>query len=297
MACGGGDDDPAVFDGGVVLVDAYPAPRDDLVPSVGTPGAVDIATWNIENFPKDIATPRLTADLIESMDLDLVVMQEVEDIDGFNQLVARLPDRDSVLSTHTYGNGTYQKIGFIYRTDSITLSDERLLFTSNGYEFPRPPIQVTVTVDDGVHPVVDFLLIGVHLKAGLDFEDRERREAAVVALEGYVRNQVETGDEDEIIIAGDFNEVLTTSAGQAVMSPWLDAPDSYDMRTSDLATAGEVSFIPSFVILDHLVTTAGLSAEIGAGQTVIPHLHQEMPGYEVDISDHLPVVLSIPILQ
>lgn len=267
------------------------------MPSVGTPGAVDIATWNVENFPKDIATPRLMADLIESMDLDIVVMQEVEDIDAFNQLVARLPDRSGALSTHTYGNGTYQKIGFIYRTDSITISDERLLFTSNGYEFPRPPFQITVTVDNGVQPAVDFLLIGVHLKAGLDFEDRERREAAVVALEGYVANQVDTGAEEEIIVAGDFNEVLTSSEGQAVMAPWLDAPGSYAVRTDALADAGDLSFIPSLVILDHLVTTAGLSDEIGAGETVIPHLHQEMPGYEADISDHLPVVLSIPILQ
>ena len=109
--------------------------------------------------------------------------------------------------------------------------------------------------------------------------------------------RVDTGDEDEIVIAGDFNEVLTSGAGQAVMAPWLDDPGSYAVRTSDLADAGEVSFIPSFVILDHVVTTAALADEIGAGATVIPHIHQELPGYQVDVSDHLPVVLSIPILQ
>ena len=294
--CGGGDDDQPVFDGGG-NVDAYPAPRSDLVPSVGTAGAVDIATWNVENFPMALATPRLMADLIESLDLDIVIMEEVEDIASFDQLVARLPDRAGLLSTHTYGNGTYQKIGFIYRTDSITLSNVLLLFISDGFDFPRPPMQVTVSVDDGVHPAVDFLLIGLHFKAGTAIEDRDRREAANLALEGYVRNQVETGDEDEIIIAGDFNEVLTTSAGQTVMAPWLNAPGSYTVRTSDLASAGEASFIPSQVILDHVITTAALANEIGAGATVIPLIHQEMAGYQVDISDHLPVVLSIPILQ
>ena len=38
----------------------YPTPRSDLVPAVGTAGALDVACWNIENFPRTADTPRFT---------------------------------------------------------------------------------------------------------------------------------------------------------------------------------------------------------------------------------------------
>ena len=51
----GGDGGEAPDAGGHEEADAgdtgYPPPRDDLVAPVGTAGSLDIATWNIENFP------------------------------------------------------------------------------------------------------------------------------------------------------------------------------------------------------------------------------------------------------
>ena len=59
--------------------------------------------------------------------------------------------------------------------------------------------------------------IGLHLKAGVGSDDGARRHDALVELDGYIRNRINMGDEDEIVIAGDYNEVLNTSVGQATL--------------------------------------------------------------------------------
>jgi endonuclease/exonuclease/phosphatase family metal-dependent hydrolase len=269
----------------------YPPPRTDVVPSVGSDGSIDIATWNIENFPKAGNTAEHVANLIASLDLDLVALQEIEDTDAFNELVARLPEHGGVLSTHTYGNGTYQKLGFLYRRELLSVTGQKLLLTSYGYNLPRPPLQITVTVDSAG---VDFTVIVVHLKAGFDTEDRERREAATVLLEDHVADQVAGAGDSDVIVLGDFNEIVTSAGGRAVLSPWLDAPSAYEVHTEDLANGGGFTFVPSQVILDHVVTTASLDDELAGGAVIIPRLDVQFLGYEQSVSDHLPVVVSMP---
>jgi endonuclease/exonuclease/phosphatase family metal-dependent hydrolase len=295
-ACGSSDPVAGDPDARIAVpTDGYPAPRGDLVGRVGTPGAIDIAAWNVENFPKSSGTTALLADLITSLDLDLVAMQEVESIESWNELVARLPDHDGILSSHTYGNGSYQKVGFIYRRDLLSLTTPALLFDANGYEFPRPPLRVHVTVT-GASPQVELTVITLHLKAGTGFEDRSRRTDAVQMLEAYVRQAVDNAGE-QVLMLGDFNEVLTTSAGMSVMAPFLDATSRYKIRTLNLANSGQTSFIPSGAILDHVITTSNLDDEMGTGSTVIPRVDYELTSYESVISDHLPVVSAMPVLQ
>ena len=274
----------------------YPPPRDDLVPSIGTPGAVDIAAWNIENFPRTADTPRIVADLITSLGLDLIAVEEIASVDAFDELVDRLPDHEAILSSHTYGEGSYQKVGFIYRSDLMQVDGGALLFEDQGYDFPRPPLQVHVTVDDGSHPPVDFLAIVVHLKAGIGDDDRARRTAAIVSLEDHVRDLVGAGD-DQVIMLGDFNETLDAEEGRAVFAPFLDAPSDYTIRTLGPAEDGEVTYLPfGGRFIDHIITTAGLAAEMSPSDPVVPPLDQELPGYD-DISDHLPVTAAMPVLD
>ena len=72
LACApppGGDGGPGA-DGGGPAVDSgppdtgFPPPDGELVPQVGSDDAIDVATWNIENFPQSSDTPALVADLI-----------------------------------------------------------------------------------------------------------------------------------------------------------------------------------------------------------------------------------------
>jgi len=277
--------------GGPDADSAYPAPRTDLVPSVGSESTFEMATWNVENFPKVQNTAKVLADLIASMDVDMVVMEELQDTVAFDELVERLRGYEGLYSSHTYSDGSYQKIGYIYRTGLVSVSGAFLLFTDNGYEFPRPALKLDVFVS-GDNPL-SFTSIGLHLKAGGGFTDRSRREDAVVILENFLRTAVDNTSEDRIAVLGDWNDTLDNGAN--VFAPITSAPDRYDIRTTGNEAAGDISFVPSSVLLDHIVTTSAFDTAFGTGTTVIPRLDMQISGYESQVSDHLPVVMRLPL--
>lgn len=282
------DAGPPVDDGGTPL-DGYPPPHGDIVPAVGSAATLDLACWNIENFPATADTPALVADLITSLELDLVVVEEIASDAAFAELIARLPDHEAVLSTHRYTPTSYQKIGLIYRTGLVTVGTPELLFVTDTYAFPRPPFRVPVTVG-GL--TVD--VIGVHLKAGGDPEDAARRAAAAVTLDNYLRAQIDGGGEDQIIVAGDWNERTDSESGRAVLAPLLAAPERYTFRDDAAVAAGDHSYVPFHSFIDHILTTHALDA-VAAGAAAPVPLDVQLPRYQSLVSDHLPVVLSIPM--
>lgn len=271
-------------------IDSYPLPHGNIVPAVGSATTLDIACWNIENFPAGPETPGLVADLITSLDLDLVIVEEIASDAAFAELVARLPEHDAVLSTHRYTPTSYQKIGLIYRSSIATIGTPELLFVTDGYGFPRPPFRVPVTVG-----ALQFDLIGVHLKAGGAPEDAARRAQAARTLDSYLRAQMDGGIEDEIIVLGDYNDRIDNDAGRAVLAPLLAAPDRYRFRDDVSVASGQATFVPSGRAIDHLLTTSGLDVEAAGADAFVPQLDQQLPRYESLVSDHLPVVLSIPM--
>lgn len=267
----------------------YLPPRHDLVPAVGSATTLDLACWNIENFPDTAATPAFVADLITSLDLDLVVVEEIASVAAWNELLARLPEHDGVLSRHAYTPTSYQKIGLIYRTGLVTVGEPELLFVTDSYGFPRPPFRVPITVGPRHLDV-----IGVHLKAGVDAADADRRAAAARSLDAYLRGRVEAGDPTDVMVMGDYNEQVISTDGAQVLGP-LIAADAYRVRTRAAAEAGAASFLPSGKVIDQIVTTAGLDPWFGDRAAVFPPLDREFPGYQDVISDHLPAVLTVPM--
>ncbi len=262
-------------------------PRDDLVPALGGPATLDLAAWNIENFPKSERSVGFAADLITSLELDLVIVEEVASVAAWDELVALLPEHEGLLSSHRYTATSYQKIGLLYRAGTVTVGEPELLFASDSYAFPRPPFKVHVAADG-----YDLDLIGVHLKAGGAPDDGDRRAQAVRVLDAYLTAQIAAGGEDEVILLGDYNEVITTPEGRARMAPLL-VPERYRLRTQAAAEAGERSFLSGRVI-DHLLTTAGLEEELGDRPAIIPRLDQQVGRYDADLTDHLPVILLMP---
>lgn len=270
----------------------YPPPRADLVARVGTALTLDIATWNIENFPQSATTPEVVADLITSLDLDVVAVQEIRSVDAFNEVADRLPKHKGVLSAHTYGDGTYQKVGFLYREDLVSLTGVTAILQGSGYELPRPPLQGTLTI---LGSDVDLTIITVHLKAGLGSEDVARRAASIELLADHVKGLVDGPADDEVLVLGDFNETVDNTFGRDVLSPILN-DDTFRFRTEALANAGTATYLPADVMLDHIVSTAALDDELEGGLgPVVPDLEAQLPTYRGNVSDHLPVIISMPL--
>jgi len=265
-------------------------PRTDLLPAVGSESTLEIATWNIENFPANVQTPSVVADIIASLDLDIVVTEEIASETAWAELVQRLSaTHDAVLSTHEYQPGEYQKLGVLYRRNLITAGEPTLLFPNDSFAFPRPPLALPITVDG--HTIE---LVGVHLKAGPELESAERRQLAIQALDARFRAQIDGGGEDEIVLLGDYNEDVTSDFGRTVLSALLDAPDRYTVRTEPAAVAGGYSFIGFNSFIDHITTTAALDARWGSATVQVIDPRPEVSSYKNEVSDHLPVVLITP---
>lgn len=293
-------EDPADAGPGGDSGTGYPPPRPGLVPAVGSDATLDIATWNIQLFPKDPATPALAADLITSLALDVVVVEEITDEQAWIELDQRLPLHEARLSPHVYSANNYQKLGILYRRDLVTPGTLRLLGNGDSYAFPRPLIQLPITINsginDGVHAPMTIDLVGLHLKAGVTTEDRDRRREAMIKIDDMLRAQVDGGGEDEIVLLGDFNEVVSDPIGQEVFAPLLGAPDRYKVQTASYAQSGGITYLGfGGRDLDHIVTTAGLADELVGGALVVPRLDMTFSGYQPLLSDHLPVVLKIPL--
>jgi endonuclease/exonuclease/phosphatase family metal-dependent hydrolase len=307
-ACPGNNPDPDTPDAGAPAKDAgasdagdsslqpdggvRPA-RTDFVAPIGTDDTLDLATWNIEHFPKTTGTPELLADLIRSLDLDLVALQEITSEAAFDDVLARLPDHEGILSTHTYPTGDAHKLALITKSSLLTVSEVDLLFTSSPYAFPRPPLRARILVH-GAHPF-DFTVIVVHLKAGVGDENAARRTEAMIELEALMRHEVDGPGDDDIVLLGDMNEVLSHPNALPVWAPLLDAPERYTVLTRAIAESGGVSFIPAGIMLDHIVVTTSLIDEIDGRAPFITRLHDVIPGYLGTVSDHLPVSISLTL--
>jgi endonuclease/exonuclease/phosphatase family metal-dependent hydrolase len=59
--------------------------------SFGTEDTFEIMTWNIEHFPKNgQTTVNYVSEIIEALDVDLIAIQEVENVNYFEQMVGSL---------------------------------------------------------------------------------------------------------------------------------------------------------------------------------------------------------------
>lgn len=259
---------------------------------VGTDSTVDILTWNLEWFPKNGQTTiEETAQIISDVAGDVYAVEEISDSAAFLQLLDELPGWDGLLSPHQYSDGTYQKVGVIYDTQKAVLHSWQLLFEDDTYAFPRPPLEVNMTVSEGGH-AFDFRMIVVHLKAYDDADSEKRRKAAIDKLKSYIDGQLAQGGEQDFILLGDFNDLLEDPVEDNIFQPMLDDSATYTFLTEWL-----VGYQGSYIgynepdLIDHICITEDALTEYGAeGFSEVLYLDNENAGYENDVSDHRPVV-------
>lgn len=73
--------------------------------SFGTDSTLDIMTWNIEWFPKNInTTPAHVSSIIESLDPDIIAVQEIDSTEIFEAMINSMPDYEySIYSSYFMG--------------------------------------------------------------------------------------------------------------------------------------------------------------------------------------------------
>jgi len=263
----------------------------------GFDSSLEIATWNIKNFPlANSNTVNSLESIIKQLDIDIYAVQEIEDKDKFDDLINRLDDYDGFLSPHTYNDGTYQKTGIIYKKQFVTIISSELLFTEDNYIFPRPPLLFKIKTEKN-SKIFDFFLIVIHLKAFGDTESFERRKSAAKKLKEYIDNKIiSTQIEKDYIIAGDWNDRIDEDKENNAFQIFIDDTNSYMFLTKTLSGDSYNSSYPSWnELIDHILISEDTFFEYSDGTIKTLRLDDQISNYFSEISDHRPVMAIFPV--
>lgn len=280
------------------------APPPIQVPARGTPGTLDVVTWNLLYFgaanqgpadePLQMARVR---DVILGTDADLWGVQEVTDADAFAALLGQLPGYGGFLASDpsvSGGSDSYHrgelKVGLIYKTALAEVTGARVILDDLDYEFAgRPPLEVQLSVTLG-GTSRDVVLIVLHAKAVADESSWERRRAAGIGLQEYLDA---TWPDRAVLVPGDWNDDVDESIVGGRDTPYrvlVDAAPEWVFPTASLSAAGARSMPRYTEVIDHILASDEAMAWYEEGSAMVHEVDDIIPDYLDTTSDHLPVL-------
>ena len=127
-----------------------------------------------------------------------------------------------------YVNDPYSGLAYIYKPDQVEVVDIYEIYTNKFREFPRAPL-----VMEFQYRGENFIVINNHLKCCGDgtldpfdpWDEESRRLDACNLIDQYIRTEL---PDDNVILLGDLNDVLTDDPVDNVFETFLD--DEEKMR-------------------------------------------------------------------
>ena len=267
----------------------------------GTDNTFEVVTWNIEWFPKDgQTTVGYVSEIIEALDVDLIAMQELDDTDAFDQMMASL---DGYVGY--YESGWFAGLAYIYKPDVLTINDIYEIYTTEEYwgAFPRSPMVMDLTFDGE-----NIFVINNHYKCcgdgvldyGNDSDEEYRRYRANELLKQYIDVNL---PDSKVIVLGDLNDILTDAASNNVFQMILSDPDNYLFADLEIEQSGSSNWsYPSWPShLDHILITNELFEALDKDGSEISTIKVDeyFPGgwwgYDNAVSDHRPVAMRLDL--
>ena len=266
------------------------------MPFINNWQGLELMTWNVKEFPQTGNTISYINEIISDMQPDIIVFQEITDLVQFQALADSL---SAYTFTHTdYDGFTNLNLGIALRSDSVVILGQEILFSGYGYEFAwRYPLKVDLQWQCG-SSALNFWLIVVHLKCCGDGFNRRLVSAGV--LHNHILNEMSSGGQQNIVIAGDFNDEPDDPEGSNSLWPLVN--DTANMMFTTLAIINDPAqqsypwySPPSF--LDHILISSGLFDENTSAtiQTIRPDDYMGTSVYYQNVSDHRPVVWRSPL--
>jgi endonuclease/exonuclease/phosphatase family metal-dependent hydrolase len=267
---------------------------------VGTDTTLDLATWNIQNFPKaNTTTVDRIVTIINTLNIDIYAVQEIEDTTQFRALMNRLPEYGGFYSPDVYSRGFYQKTGIIYRKSVVTVNSAAVPaeFRQHSYSFvDRLPMDISLSTHSNGH-TYDFHLMVVHLKAGAsNEEDAVRRRAATEALRTYMNAKAVEQPGVDYVVAGDWNDHLNEPLSYNSFPAFLTDAGNYKFLSMALVGQSSMNSHP-LGLIDQLLVNRNACPDFTAGRITTLRMDQLLEGYTTYVSDHRPVLISAPVFK
>lgn len=270
----------------------------------GTDKTLDIATWNIERFPKRGDTTIVyVAKCIKAMDVDIVGMQEINGRKAFLNLIKELNKIDDKNKWKGYRDNSDKRwhvnLAFIYKANVIKPDKIYTLFNRKDekfrYIFPRYPLVMEFHYKND-----KFILIDNHLKARGGEKNRARRRRALAKLHRYI---LKNYPNDNVIVIGDMNDQLTDPDSLNVFKAFLN--DKKDFEFADYKIAADTTADWSYPYwkyrghIDHIIISNELFDEFSNKKSAVKTIaiDKYMEGgdearYQF-ITDHRPVAIRL----
>jgi lamin tail-like protein/endonuclease/exonuclease/phosphatase family protein len=277
------------------------------IPGRGAATTLDIASWNIEwfgdtgNGPTNEALQLQNARaVIAGADMDIWGVAEIVSLSQWNNLKSQLsgyagflakePNVVNGAAFYSDFSDTEQNVGILYKTSIATVTDARVILTSNDSNFAgRPPLQVTLRVTlNGV--TENIIVIVLHAKCCSDSDSLTRRRNASNALKSYLDSNFPT---QKVWVIGDFNDDVDTSITSGNASPYANFVNDtarYRFPTKALSDAGISSTISFSDTIDHHLNSNEANATYIAGSAEVFRVDSFISNYGNTTGDHFPVL-------
>lgn len=247
---------------------------------------VVVATFNIENFPRDELQITGALDAIEATGAPVVALQEIVRPDVLRRVVSERLGASWRFVTYDSDPG-YHRLGVLFDSERYALDYARVHEAPRVISGGRPVVEARLVPPSG-RPLRVFV---VHLKAGSRNHAVRRQQLAALA-------PLVTGGagDDELIVLGDFN--TSTPEDDAAMADFI-AQTQLRWSSSSLACT---ALFPDRrgergcrgTALDHVLTRrpAQVTAR-GPCETDGCTPGDRCPLFTREISDHCPVTAAL----
>ena len=175
-----------------------------LLPVLAVADTARIATWNLGGFHQ-IPQAKLDSIIegIKKLDADIIVLPEINPL-SYGQAIAdalSLPTDSCYKAIVPDQPRARQEIGIVHKCH-VTLTIPGILIGSNlGKQGYRNAATAHVKIDE-----FDFVLVGLHLKAGRGSSNRSWRDQQLEIISGYIQGTSMAGEKD-IIVTGEYNMI------------------------------------------------------------------------------------------
>ena len=256
---------------------------------LGTESTLDIVTWNIQHFPQNNLTVNYLAELIDSMNVDIIAMQEIWG-DGASASFENLKTKLDGWDGYRKSSG----LAYLYKEELAIIN---LIEINDLNEIIRTPYLLSLTWGGQ-----NIYVINNHFKAYSGSEYEAERRIASEKIENYINEYLE---DLNVIVLGDLNDELNDEESVNVFQNFIIDSTNYKFVDMDIAYSSSSNWSypsrPSH--LDHILITNELFDEFKNEGSSVQTIRLEeyfdngWTEYENYISDHRPVGLRLKFSQ
>ena len=267
--------------------------------SFGTNSSLEVSTWNIEWFPKSgQSTVDSVSIIIQSLDIDIYALQEISDTNMFKQMIENIEGYD-----YYFKSGWFAGLAYVYKSGTVEIDTVYEIYTEEPYWRPFPRSTMVMEMN---YQNQKYFIINNHFKCCGDgnmnlsdsWDEETRRYDASNLLKDYIDVNL---SEENVIVLGDLNDILTDPSAHNVFQTILDDDLNFLFADIDIANGPSSGWSypnwPSHI--DHIFITNELYGIFDNSSSLIQtiQIDENMAGgfneYDNKISDHLPVAIKL----